>query len=385
MPNGGGLEGVRNIEALWDALEQALTREAQALHAGGAPDSEERRVSEQRVALKRQICEESAADLRSARRRWEDRGARLSRRLAYGPPDGPYGHEAEMWWGPNVMREPYDAAEGAWAGGPIVGAIAGDIVGSVYEHNNVKTKRFEPLFALHAFFTDDTVHTVAVMDALMNGRDIGRTLHEYTRTFRRRGYGGRLLAWAKSREPKPYCSFGNGSSMRVSACAWWARSEAECLALAKASADPTHNHPEGVKGAQATALAVWLARERGPTPEARAHIRERIQKDYGYDLRRSVDQIRPGYGFDVTCMGSVPEALICALEAEGYEDAVRNAISIGGDSDTIAAIAGSVAEALWGVPDGIRAEALDRLEGRLAHVARAFSREAWARQDESRG
>ena len=262
----------------------------------------------------------------------------------------------------------------------MLGAITGDVIGSVYEWNNHKSKRFEPLFAEKAFFTDDTVHTVAVMAALMDGGDFGAYLHKYTNEYPGRGYGGNLARWAASPAPRPYGSFGNGSAMRVSPCAWWATSEEEALALAARSAAPTHNHPEGVKGARAVALAIRLGRFREGSPSDRREIRERLSEDFGYDLGRSVDEIRPGYRFDETCQGSVPEALICALEAESFEDAIRNAISIGGDSDTIAAIAGSVAEGLWGVPESIQAETMSRLDGRLTDVVRTFGETAAQRQ-----
>ena len=265
----------------------------------------------------------------------------------------------------------------------MLGAMAGDVIGSVYEWNNHKSKRFEPLFAEDAFFTDDTVHTVAVMAALMDGGDIGAYLHDYTNEYPGRGYGGNLAHWAASPAPKPYGSFGNGSAMRVSPCAWWATSEEEALALAARSAAPTHNHPEGVKGAQAVALAIWLGRGRKGSASDREEIRERLSRDFGYDLGRTVDEIRPGYRFDETCQGSVPEALVCALEAESFEDAIRNAISIGGDSDTIAAITGSVAEGLWGVPKHIQEEAMSRLDEKLAGVVRTFRRATARRQKEA--
>ena len=254
----------------------------------------------------------------------------------------------------------------------MIGAIAGDVIGSVYERDNHRSKRFEPLFAEDARFTDDTVHTVAVMEALMDGGDFGACLHRYTNAHPGRGYSRRICAWAANPEPRPYGGFTNGSAMRVSPCAWWATSEAEVLELAERSAAPTHNHWQGVRGAQTVALAIWLGRRGTGSASDRHEIRERLREFSAYDLGRSVDGIRPGYRFDVTCRGSVPEALICALEAGSFEDAVRNAISIGGDSDTIAAIAGSVAESLWGVPEPIREAAMSRLDERLRKVVEAF-------------
>ena len=252
------------------------------------------------------------------------------------------------------------------------GAIAGDIVGSVYEGRGrkIKHKGFEPLFAERARFTDDTVHSVAVMEALLDERDMGETLHRYTRAYPGRGYGGWMRRWAAKDTPEPYGSYGNGSAMRASACGWWARTADEAEALALASAEPTHGHPEGIRGAKAVALAVFLARkERDPD-----RIRWEVERRTGYELGRTVDEIRPGYRFDVTCQGSVPEALICALESTSYEDAVRNAVSLGGDSDTLAAIAGSVAEALWGMPHEIEEECKRKLDEKLAETAERFEK-----------
>ena len=263
----------------------------------------------------------------------------------------------------------------------MLGAIAGDIIGSVYERNNSKSKCFEPLFAEKASFTDDTVHTVAVMAALMGDGDFGSHLLQYTRAHPGRGYSRRTARWAASSEPRPFGNYGNGSAMRVSPCAWWATTEEEALELAERSAAPTHNHWQGVRGAQTVALAIWLGRNRTGHASDRQEIRERLVEFSEYDLGRSVDDIRPGYRFDATCQGSVPEALVCVLEAEGFEDTIRNAISIGGDSDTIAAIAGSVAESLWPVPKHVEEEAMGRLDESLGKVVQAFRGAAKQRQD----
>ena len=230
------------------------------------------------------------------------------------------------------------------------GAIIGDIVGSVYEWNSIKTKDF-PLFSHKSTFTDDSVMTVAIAKAILRSRWEGipfrETAVEEMQTFGRRypnrGYGGRFHSWLNSRHPKPYGSYGNGSAMRVSPCGLIARSLDETVSLASESAETTHNHPEGIKGAAAVAAAIYLAR----TGADKAEIREYLQKEY-YTLEKTLDEIRPGYHFDVTCQGSVPEALTAFLESDSYEDAIRGAVSLGGDRDTQAAIAGSVAWAYYG-------------------------------------
>lgn len=250
----------------------------------------------------------------------------------------------------------------------MLGAIAGDMVGSIYEFHNHKSKEF-PLFKNESHFTDDTVHTVAVADAIVNGRDFGTTILSYTRNYPECGYGRRLLEWALSEDPKPYESYGNGSAMRVSPAGWWAKSMDEALELAKLSAVCTHNHPEGIRGAQATAATIRLARD-GASP---SYVRKEISRLFGYDLSATVDEIRPNYKYSVICQDTIPQALICALEAEGFEDALRNAVSIGGDSDTISCIAGGVAEAMFGLPSEIGKEAMSRLDKNLAEVVWKFN------------
>lgn len=258
----------------------------------------------------------------------------------------------------------------------MLGAIAGDIVGSVYEFNNLKSKEF-PLFVPESDFTDDTVHTVAVADAILNGLDFGETVLRYTRKYQDRGYGARLAGWALSDDPRPYGSYGNGSAMRVSAAGWWAESLDEALEFARRSAEPTHNHPEGIKGAQATAAAIRLAREGAGPRDAAGEITKR----FGYDLSSTVEEIRTVYEYNETCQGTVPEAIICALEASSLEDAIRNAVSIGGDSDTLACIAGSVAEARFGIPEEIAGEALARLDDDLTETVLEFRSACEARGD----
>jgi ADP-ribosylglycohydrolase len=251
------------------------------------------------------------------------------------------------------------------------GAIAGDIIGSAYEHNPIKTKTFD-LFGNGSTFTDDTVLTIAVADAILTGRDYGTVLADYAERYPKAGYGSSFKQWVKSWDRKPYNSFGNGSAMRVSPIGWAFNTVREVLREAKRSAEVTHNHPEGIKGARATALAVFLAR----TGTSKAKIKTEIQKRFGYDLNRTLDQIRPTYTFDVTCQGSVPESIIAFLESESYEDAVRNAVSLGGDADTQACIAGAIAEAFYGgVPEEIAERAVNYLPADLKKVVASFFRQ----------
>ena len=229
----------------------------------------------------------------------------------------------------------------------MLGAIIGDIVGSIYEWNPIKTKEFEFLNS-RCFFTDDSVCTVAVADILLHDLPPAETMQKWCRQYPGKGYGGMFRKWIHAEPPEPYNSYGNGAAMRVSPAAFLNRDN---LRSALSAADKvtaiTHNHPEGMKGARATTHAIWLA-FRGESP---ANIRQVITSEYDYDLTQTVDEIRPDYSFDVTCQGTVPQAITCALESENFEDAVRNAISIGGDADTLGAIAGPIAEALHGIPD----------------------------------
>jgi ADP-ribosylglycohydrolase len=258
----------------------------------------------------------------------------------------------------------------------MLGAIVGDIVGSVYEWNNIKTKDF-PLFTDKCFFTDDTVMTIAVADALMNGGaedTLIDSMKKYGRMYPDSGYGSRFGSWLFSDDRKPYNSWGNGSAMRVSPCGWimncgfCARTgmwPSNGRATAKLSAEVTHNHPEGVKGAMAVTDAIFLLRYYGggyhntedyavyrdySMDEIKTKIKEHIEQEYGYDLNRTIDEIRPAYRFNESCQETVPEAIIAFLESTDFEDAIRNAISLGGDSDTLAAITGSIAEAAYGIP-----------------------------------
>jgi ADP-ribosylglycohydrolase len=237
------------------------------------------------------------------------------------------------------------------------GAIAGDIIGSVYEHRPLKVKNFA-LFDRHSRFTDDSVLTVAVADAILNKRTYIDSILGYARNYPDAGYGGSFRSWMTLDAPKPYNSWGNGAAMRVSPVGYLYDTAADVLSEAGKTASISHNHPEGIKGAQAVALSIFLARS-GMDKES---LRNEIGKRFGYDLVRTVNEIRPGYGFDVSCQGSVPESIICFLDSDSWEDAVRNAVSLGGDSDTLACISGSIAEAFYGLPpDNVISETLIRL------------------------
>ena len=250
----------------------------------------------------------------------------------------------------------------------MLGAIAGDIIGSRFEHAAIKSKDFE-LFNRQSVFTDDTVHTIALADSLLHDIPYQEKLREYFHYYPYAGYGGRFRRWARSPKPTPYGSYGNGSAMRVSPVAWYYADLDEVLEKARRSAEMTHNHPEGIKGAQAVAGAVFIARKGAD----KRQIREFIQESFAYDLTGSLDKIRPDYGFDVSCQGSVPYAMLAFLESTDFEDAVRNAVSLGGDSDTQACIAGSIAEAYYGgVPAEIAEATLARMDSRLTAIYQEF-------------
>ena len=249
----------------------------------------------------------------------------------------------------------------------MLGAVSGDVIGSVYEHWPLKKKDF-PLFHHECSFTDDTVLTVAIGDALLEGEAYASAMRRWARRFPTRGYGIRFAQWFMAASPEPYNSFGNGSAMRVSPVAWWFDDEARVLAEAERTAACTHDHPEGIRGARAVALAAYLAR-RGQGMET---IRERVARESGYDLGTPLEVIRPEYSFDITCQGSVPQAIRAFLEADSVEDAIRNAISLGGDADTQAAIAGSIAEAAWGVPEDMARAVLKKLPDDMKAVIDAF-------------
>jgi len=244
--------------------------------------------------------------------------------------------------------------------------IEADIVGSPYEfdHNNYKHKDF-PLLSEKSHFTDDTVMTAAVAVGLIDGKGLPeRTFcavqHEmrfWGCEYPHAGYGGMFRRWLHAENPKPYGSFGNGSAMRVSAAGWLFDTLDKTLEMAKVTAEVTHNHPEGIKGAQATAAVIFLARTGHSKPE----IKRYVEQSFGYDLNRTCDEIRPTYHHVETCQETVPEAIIAFLESVSFEDALRNAVSLGGDSDTLACITGGIAEAFYGMPQELRDETLKRL------------------------
>jgi ADP-ribosylglycohydrolase len=251
----------------------------------------------------------------------------------------------------------------------MLGAIIGDIVGSVYEFGNYRAKDFDPFFHPDAFYTDDTICTVAVADALISNRSPAAVLKDWGRRYWRNGGWGHLFGkWIQSDSLEPYGSYGNGAAMRVSPAGFLASTVDEAITLATAVTEVTHNHPEGIKGACATATTIFLARH-GIEPD---QIRKTITLQFGYDLSASTDQIRPHYQFDESCQGTVPQALTCALEALDFEDAIRIAISIGGDSDTIGSIAGGIAEARFGIPKDIADQAINYLPQDMKGIVRTF-------------
>ena len=254
----------------------------------------------------------------------------------------------------------------------MLGSIAGDIIGSVYEGKkhwlNARATDFQPLFSPKARFTDDTVLTVAVADALLHDSDLTELLKDYYSRYPGAGYGRDFKRWAASDDLEPYGSWGNGSAMRVSPVAWAFDTLEEVLHWAKESARVTHNHPEGMKGAQATAAAVFLAR----SGVAKCDLRDEIERRFQYDLSFTLADIRPSYTFDSSCQGTVPQALVAFLESSDFESAVRLAISLGGDCDTLACMAGGIAAACYGVPGHIREQTLALLDEPLKAVVVEF-------------
>ena len=255
----------------------------------------------------------------------------------------------------------------------MLGAMAGDIIGSRYEFSRMKRKDF-PLFPEGASFTDDSVLTAAVADSLINGRDIVECLRDWPRVVtidatKVSGYGQRFMRWLAAPTPQPpYGSFGNGGAMRISPVAWLSPDFETMRQNVVTVTEVTHNHQDGIAGALATAEAIWFARQ-NINP---AWIRDRISLEYGYSLEKSVDELRAIHEYNETSQGCVPEAITCALEAESFEDAIRNAVSLGGDADTLAAIAGSIAEARFGVPTEIEREVRDRLDSLLLEMLDVF-------------
>lgn len=251
----------------------------------------------------------------------------------------------------------------------LLGAICGDIIGSWYEFASTKDYNFQ-LFTDRSKFTDDTVCSIGVADALIHQEPFEGRLQYWCRKYPRAGYGGMFISWIYSDTMEPYNSWGNGSAMRVSAVGAYAKSLDDAIYLAKKSAEITHNHPEGVKGAQATALAIHLAL----TGKSKDEIKEAIAEKFAYDLNRKYADIQPQYGFDVSCQESVPESIIAFLESDDYESAIRKAIAFGGDADTMGAITGGIAAAFYGeIPSHILNECLNRLPDEMKDVINKFN------------
>jgi ADP-ribosylglycohydrolase len=260
------------------------------------------------------------------------------------------------------------------------GAILGDMIGAPYEFDRgSKTKDF-PMFNRHVHFTDDSVMTVAVAEALLSVTDtkqedavrevLVRSMQKWGHRYPNAGYGVRFFEWLRRRDPKPYGSWGNGSAMRVSSAGWLYDTLEETRRMARLTADVTHNHPEGIKGAEATASAIFLARHGSSGEEIRAYV----VREFGYDLSRTCDEIRPGYHHVESCQATVPEAITAFLEGKDFEDVIRTAVSLGGDSDTLTCIAGSIAEAYYGVPDEMKRACRKRLPEDMLEVLDRFEK-----------
>jgi ADP-ribosylglycohydrolase len=250
----------------------------------------------------------------------------------------------------------------------IIGAVIGDVIGSVFEWDNVKTTDFD-LFNPKCFFTDDSVLTIAVADCILNKKDFARTIWEYGRKYPGRGYGGSFRLWLMEDSLKPYGSYGNGSAMRASAVGFAYNDLETAMEVAKQSAEVSHNHPEGIKGAQATATVIFLARQ----GKSKQEIKDFIVQTFDYNLDFTLEEIRPTYPFDETCQGTVPQAIVAFLESTDYENAIRLAISIGGDSDTLACITGGMALAYYKhIPQEIMDFVVDKLPVEYIEIMNKF-------------
>lgn len=253
----------------------------------------------------------------------------------------------------------------------MLGAITGDIIGAPYEFNNIRTTQFPLLDSKQCFFTDDSILTIALADAILHDRDYAQTMRAYYRNYPNAGYGARFRDWASNPYSTPYNSWGNGSAMRISPVGYAFNTLEEVLQKAVQYTEITHNHPEGIKGALATASAIFLAR----TGQSKAQIKNYVETNFGYDLSRSCDEIRPHYLFNESCQETVPEAICVFLESTDFENAVRLAVSLGGDSDTLTCITGGIAEAFYGgVPKEIADKALTFLDEPLKAVTLEFMR-----------
>ncbi|MEE4202006.1 MAG: ADP-ribosylglycohydrolase family protein [Halieaceae bacterium] len=255
----------------------------------------------------------------------------------------------------------------------MLGAIIGDIAGAPYEFTTIKVKEFEPFLHPNSGITDDSIMTTAIADCLLNERQPAEAMRDWARRIKTAphlgGYGQKFIFWLSAKEVRPpYNSYGNGAAMRISPAGWLYGSLGKSLEVARIVTEVTHNHPEGVKGAQAVVMAIFLART-GTAPD---DIAAEVANRYGYDLARSVGECRATHVRNETCPGTVPDALICALAAKNFEDAIRNAVSLGGDADTLGAIAGSVAEALFGIPSALRMQAMEYLPEQMIAVVDQF-------------
>lgn len=256
------------------------------------------------------------------------------------------------------------------------GAILGDIIGSPYEFDMGNKSKDFPLFSKNSTYTDDTVMTIAVADAFLDTPEdeegirqrLIESMQRFGRLFPRAGYGGMFRRWLRSDNPQPYGSYGNGSAMRVASVAWLYNDLDTVRRMARLSAEVTHNHPEGIKGAEATASAIYLAR----TGSTKAQIKAYMEEGFGYDLSRTCDEIRPTYHHVESCQETVPEAITAFLEGKSFEDVIRTAVSLGGDCDTLTCIAGSIAEGFYGVPEELKQECQSRLPEHLLEVMLRF-------------
>lgn len=256
------------------------------------------------------------------------------------------------------------------------GAILGDIIGSPYEFDMGNKSKDFPLFSKNSMFTDDTVMTIAVAEAFMGAPDdedairqrLIQSMQELGNRYPGAGYGLRFSNWLDSENPQPYNSWGNGSAMRVSSVAWLYDDLSTVLRMARLSAEVTHNHPEGIKGAEATASAIFLAR----SGSSKAEIKAYIEEQFGYDLSRTCDEIRPTYHHVESCQETVPEAITAFLEGDSFEDVIRTAVSLGGDCDTLTCIAGSIAEGYYGVPEDLKRKCKQLLPSDLITCVRDF-------------
>ena len=259
------------------------------------------------------------------------------------------------------------------------GAILGDIIGSPYEFDMGDKRKDFPLFSTDCTYTDDTVMTIAVADAFLDAQPnaddewiknrLVKGMHRFGKLYPHAGYGGMFRRWLKWDNPQPYNSYGNGSAMRVSSVAWLYNDLETVRKMARLSAEVSHNHPEGIKGAEATATAIFMGR----TGHSKVEIKAYIEDNFGYDLNRTCDEIRPNYYHKESCQKTVPEAIVAFLEGKSFEDVIRNAVSLGGDCDTLTCIAGSIAEGFYGVPDELKQECCDRLPEKLRSVLDMFN------------